>query len=169
LVSAAMLGPIYAIFVEKVGGDILDASFAFGIFSFVAFLTTFFSGKYADKHKNNEILLMVGYLILAVGFLSYIFVSSVISLFIVQIIIGFGKALYAPAFDGLYSKYLDKGEQNTEWGLWEGTDYITQSIGAVIGGMIANYFGFNALFIIMGCLCFIAAFVVYKETRLKII
>jgi hypothetical protein len=31
LVSAAMLGPIYAIFVEKVGGDILDASFAFGV------------------------------------------------------------------------------------------------------------------------------------------
>lgn len=35
LVAAAMLAPIYAIFVEKIGGDLLDASLAGAIYIFL--------------------------------------------------------------------------------------------------------------------------------------
>ncbi len=53
LMAAAMLGPIYALFVEGLGGDLMDASIAGGVFAFVAGLTTLISGKYSDKIKEN--------------------------------------------------------------------------------------------------------------------
>ena len=53
LMAGAMLGPIYAIFVEDVGGDLLDASLAGGIFALVAGITTLLSGKYSDKIRNS--------------------------------------------------------------------------------------------------------------------
>ena len=36
LLAGAMLGPIYALFVDKIGGDLMDASIAGGIFALVA-------------------------------------------------------------------------------------------------------------------------------------
>ena len=72
-----MLGPIYALFVEKVGGDLMDASIAGSIFALVAGITTLISGKYTDKTKENELVVVLGYTIMGIGFLLYFWVSSV--------------------------------------------------------------------------------------------
>ena len=58
LMAGAMLAPIYALFVEKVGGDLMDASIAGGIFALAAGLTTLISGKYSDKIKENELIIV---------------------------------------------------------------------------------------------------------------
>lgn len=42
LVSGYMFIPIYAIFVEKIGGNLMDAGFAAGIFALSAAIVTFF-------------------------------------------------------------------------------------------------------------------------------
>lgn len=153
LVAAAMLGPIYALFVEKVGGDLLDASITGGIFALAAGITTLLAGKYADKIKHDERIVSFGYFFMGVGFFMYLFVSSIWFLFIVQVVIGFGEAIYAPAFDLLYTKHVCKTKMGSEWGTWEAMNYITLAIGAVVGGVIVTTFGFNAIFVIMGLLC----------------
>lgn len=165
LISAAMLGPIYAIFVEKVGGDLMDASIAGGIFAFAAGITTLISGKYSDKIKENELIIVLGYIIMGVGFLLYIWVNSIISLFIVQAIIGFGEAIYSPAFDAVYSKHIDRHKSGTQWGAWEALHYFIAAIGAIIGGSIVTLFGFQILFIIMAILCFGSALYIYHLER----
>jgi len=161
LMSAAMLGPIYALFVEKVGGDLMDASIAGSIFALVAGLTTLISGKYSDKIKENKQVIVFGYAIMGVGFLLYLWVASVVSLFIVQAIIGFGEAIYAPAFDSLYSKHLDRHKSGRQWGAWESINYFTTAIGAIIGGGLVTLFGFQPLFVIMAMLCFGSAIYIY--------
>src|SRR3989344_2201890 len=149
LISGAMLGPIYAIYVDIVGGDLMDASIAGGIFALVAGLTVLVSGKFSDHVNEPKYIVSLGYTIIGFGFLLYILVNSVWFLFIVQAIIGFGEAIYTPAFDALYSKHLDKNEEATEWGGWEAMRYFTASGGAVIGGLVAMNFGFSPLFVIM--------------------
>ena len=57
LLATAMLGPIYALFVEKVGGSLLDASFAGGTFAVAAGITVLISGKITDKVKQKELRL----------------------------------------------------------------------------------------------------------------
>jgi len=160
-----MIGPIYALFVEKIGGDLLDASYAFGIFAMVAGLTTLISGKYSDKMKEPELIVVLGYIITALGFIGYIFVSSVWTLFIVQIVIGLGGAVYSPAFDSVYSKHLDGHKSGRAWGAWEALNYFSTALGAVAGGLIAAKLGFNFLFIIMATLCFSSAVYIYILPR----
>lgn len=165
LLSAAMLGPIYALFVEKVGGDLMDASIAGGIFALVAGLTTLISGKYSDKIKQNELIIVLGYTIMGIGFLLYFWVSSIIFLFLVQAIIGLGEAIYSPAFDAVYSKHLNQKKSGLQWGAWESMNYFTTAIGAIIGGAIVTYFGFQTIFIIMAALCFSSALYIFHLKR----
>jgi len=165
LTAAAMLGPIYALFVEKVGGDLMDASIAGGIFALVAGLTTLVSGKYSDRIKENELIIVLGYSIMGLGFLLYFWVNSIIFLFIVQAIIGLGGAIYSPAFDAVYSKHLNKHRLGTQWGAWESMNYFTAAVGAILGGGLVTLFGFKTLFIIMALLCFSSALYIYHLKR----
>ncbi len=154
LLAGAMLGPIYALFVKEIGGDLLDASIAGAVFAFAAGITVVVSGKFGDSVKENKFILLLGYFLMGLGFLLYMFVESLIVLLLVQVIIGLGEAVYAPIFDALYSKHLDRGKYATEWGVWESMDYFTSAFGAIAGGFFVTYFGFKAMFFLMALLCF---------------
>jgi predicted MFS family arabinose efflux permease len=157
LVAGAMFGPIYALFVERIGGDLLDASLTGGIFALVAGITTLFSGRYSDKLKEPKKIIAFGYSLMALGFFLYLFVNSIYFLFSLQVLIGFGEAIYSPAFDSVYSKHLTNKKEGKEWSAWESLNYFSAFGGAVIGGLIATYLGFNVLFIIMSLLSFVSA------------
>lgn len=165
LLASAMLGPIYALFVEDIGGSLLDASFAGGAFALAAGITTLLSGKFSDKVKENELIVVAGYCIIGVGFLLYLVVNSVWSLLVIQVLIGFGEAFYSPAFDAVYSKHLDGHKSGKQWGAWEATNYFTAAIGAVAGGYIVTILGFDMMFIAMATLCFGSALYIYKLPR----
>jgi len=165
LLAGAMLGPIYALFVEEIGGDLMDASIAGGIFALTAGITTFLSGKYSDKIKENELVIVFGYMVMGIGFLLYMIVNSILTLFLVEALLGFGEAIYAPVFDAVYSKHTDGRKSGKQWGAWESMDYFTAAVGTIIGGLVVTKFGFNAMFIIMAMLCFISALYIYKLPR----
>jgi MFS family permease len=165
LIASAMLGPIYALFVDKVGGDILDAGFAGAAFSLAAGFTVIISGKLTDKIKEKELILVVGYVIMGLGFLSYIVVSSMWMLLIAQIVIGFGEAIYVPAFDAVYSKHLEEDNIGSQWGAWESMNYFATAGGAVVGGFVATKFGFSPLFVIMAILSIASGFYIWRLPR----
>lgn len=156
LIAAAMLGPIYALFVEKVGGDLLDASLTGGVFALAAGVTTLVAGRYSDKLRMERIIILIGYFLMGVGFLLYIVVNSTFSLLLVQALLGFAGAFYSPSFDALYSRHICICKAGREWGMWEAMNYFTAAIGAVVGGFIVSWFGFNALFALMALLCFVS-------------
>lgn len=165
LLAGAMLGPIYAIYVERVGGDLLDASLAGGIFALVAGLTVLLAGNLSDRIKENEMVVAVGYLMIGLGFLLYLWVESVFMVFLIQIIIGLGEAIYSPAFDAVYSKHLDVGKSGLQWGWWEAMNYFTYAVGAVIGGLVVVNLGFDFVFVVMAVLCFGSALYIYLLPR----
>lgn len=149
LLAMGMIAPIYAIFVEQIGGDILDASGAWAAYALTSGILMFLIGKWGDYKKHYAKLLFFGYLLRAMAFLGYLFVENTMQLFAVQILLGLGLAMSLPTYDALYSTYLDRGKYATEWGLWEAMNMIVAALGALIGGAIANYFGFKILFVIM--------------------
>ncbi len=165
LMAGAMFGPIYALFVQNVGGSLLDASIAGGVFALFAGITTLISGRYSDKIKENELIIVFGYLIMGISFLLYILVNSVLSLLFVQALIGIGEAIYSPAFDAVYSKHLNNKKSGVQWGAWESMYYFTAAIGAFTGGMLVTIFGFNFMFIIMAFLCFFSALYILHLNR----
>jgi MFS family permease len=157
-----MLVPIYALFVEDIGGNLLAASYAFAVFAFMAGVTTLLSGRYTDRLENYRLIMALGYLLVGLGFLALTVVNSVLTLFIVQIIIGIGNAIYAPAFDAAYSEHLDSHRAGSEWGAWEAINYFTAAIGAVLGGVLVTTFGFEVMFVVMASLCFTSSLYIFR-------
>ncbi|MCC6711351.1 MAG: MFS transporter [Candidatus Pacebacteria bacterium] len=165
LVSGAMLGPIYALFVERIGGDLLDASFAFATFSLSAGLTAVLSGKFTDKVKEKELIIIFGYVLMALGFFSYIFVQNTWQLLLVQVVIGLGEAIYSPAFDAVYSQHINESKFGLQWSFWEAMNYFVMAVGALVGGYLTNFFGFNLMFFLMSVLCLMSAVYLYILPR----
>lgn len=157
--SGALLGPIYAIFVEKIGGDILDAANAWAIYAIAAGIMTIIFCKIEDNLKFNKNFIIVGgFAIGALATIGYLFVSRPSHLFIVQIMQGIDSAT-APQWDAAYSKVLEKNKESTEWSFVEGGSKIIIGIAAILGGLTANFLGFKILFILMSIIEVLATIV----------
>ena len=149
LFAFGLLAPIYAIFVEEIGGDILDAGLTYAIYLFVLGIMIFFISRWENHKKFKGKLLIFSYFLFTITSIGYLLVSNKIHLFIVQGILGLAEAFNSPVYDGLYSKFLDKGKFVSEWGLYASMRSIVTGIAAIGGGAIATYFGFKVLFLIM--------------------
>ena len=149
ILAGGLFGPIYAIFVEQIGGDILTAGTAYASFAIVAGVTIFLVSRWEDHIKYKEKFVVMGFALGCFGFLGYLLIQDPLDLFAVQIIFGISVAIGTPAYDGLYSKHLDKGKFVSEWGLWESMNYILIGISAAVGAFLAEFFGFRFLFFVM--------------------
>ena len=154
LLAGGVFGPIYAVFVENIGGDLLTAGTAYSAFALAAGVLIYFLSKWEDHVKHQEKLVIIGYALNSIGCLGYLLIQRPWHLFVVQVILGLGEAISAPAYDGLYSRHLDKGKFVSEWGLWESMQWIVLAIAAALGGFIADTYGFRHLFVLM----FLASF-----------
>ena len=164
VLSGAMLGPIYAIFVKEIGGDILAAGSAWAIFMIVSGIGILFMGRLQDKFKSNKNFIIWGYLFTSLAYLGYFFVSNIIQLFLVQVLLGIGEMIVVPARDSFYTKYLDKKKMASQWAAWESLWFIIAGIAALVGAFIADRFGFKVLFMVMFGLSIIGLII---ATRLK--
>lgn len=144
-----MIGPIYAIFVAEIGGDLLDASWAYFTYMFTSGFIMYILSFWENKIHHKERLVALGYSLTAIGSLGYVFVYDQFTLLIVQTVLGFAGAILNPAFDAIYAHYTEKEEEASDWGTWEAMGFITTALAALIGGYMADLFGFKVLFIIM--------------------
>jgi len=159
ILAGGMFGPLYAVFVEEIGGDLLTAGEAFAVFAFVMAGLMFIISRWGDHAKHKEFLIVLSYGLGCLGFLGYLLISRPMHLFIVQIIFGVSGAIGWPTYDGLFSKFLDKGKFISEWGLWGTMRNVMLGLGALAGGFIAKNFGFSFLFGVMLIVSLIGFFV----------
>ena len=154
--SAGLLGPIYAIFVQEIGGGILAASVAWTVFSLVTGVLILCFGRLEDHRLNKRLMVPVGYFILAFATLGYLFVATSTELFAIEALMGIGVAMLTPAWDAIYSTHLDKGRESSQWAYWDGGTRIIYAGGAMLGGLVATLYGFKTLFILMALFAFCA-------------
>jgi len=157
--SSALLGPIYALFVQSINENIIVASTSFAIYTFIYALLTTLMGKLEDTRVNKEKMVFLGYLILMIGNLLFLFVQKALDLYLVQALMGVGVAIISPAWEALYSLGLDKGKESSEWAYWNACVGIAASVAALLGGVIVSYYGFKILFVMMASFHFISTLV----------
>lgn len=160
-----MFGPLFAVFTQKVGGDILDITGASAVYIIVYGLLTIWVGKLADYKDNKRKLIIAGYFLNALFTFTYLLVRSPLDLFLVQIGLGIAAALATPTWDALYAEYEDKRHAGYVWGLASGESKVLTGVAIILGGLIVSYLSFNLLFAIMGVIQIISA--VYLLTILK--
>lgn len=147
--AAGMIGPIYAVFVQEIGGDILDASWAYFIFMVTSGVAIYVIGRFENCKKHKEIFIVWGYALTALGCLGYFFLYDALTLFLVQVVLGLADAFAIPATNSVYSHYVRRKEEASDWGLWEAMLYIIMGFSALVGGYLVSVFGFRMVFLIM--------------------
>lgn len=157
--SDGLIGPLFAVFAAKIGGDILDISWAWAVYLIVSGLAIIVVGKISDK-VSKEVMMILGYALNAFLTFAYIFVSTPHQLFALQAAFGISVALATPTWDALYDKYSGRGNRDGFiWGIAEGTPNIVLGLAAIVGGFIVANYSFNVLFIVMGLVQVLATLV----------
>ena len=143
--SEGILMPIYAVFVQKIGGSILDASGAVATFFIVMGLAEIAIFRKKFSHRYRLHLMVGGWVVWLLGIATYLIIRSVPILFLAQILTALGNAIADPAFDAELAERTDQGIQEYEWGAFEASKDIFQGIAALVGGLVVFAFGFHVL------------------------
>jgi len=164
--AESMWVPLYAMFVEKVHGNVLDAGIGYAIFEIITgiVVVTFGRSKFFNEHL--EALVAYGFAIAGCGDLLLIRARNIYELFIIQVIIGVSVGILNPAWDSLYSEDTEEGEHGKKWSLWSGGVTFFSGVAALIAGVIVHFSSFKAMFIIMAivdCYAVYCAYLVWRD------
>jgi MFS family permease len=144
-----LIGPFYAVFVEQIGGSILDMGFTVTVFGICTGLLMIAIGKISDR-LNKELVTIFGYGLFAFGSFLYLVISSPWQLFALQVVFAVGTACLSAPLTALFSRHIETGKEGAQWGLEGGGSYLAVGAASFIGTLIVNQFGFNILFLTMG-------------------
>lgn len=162
-----LFGPLFAVFAEKMGGDILDITWAWAAYLVATGVFYVLVGKLLTHSKYKKEVMIIGYALNALLTFGYVFVYNTTSLLVIQVGLGIAEALSTPIWDSLFASNLEDTENTFHWGLATGHTHFISGIAIAIGGLVANYLSFHALFIIMGCIQVLATIVQYRVIKLS--
>lgn len=163
--AAMLLGPLYAVYVQKIGGGVMAVSISSAAFYISSTVALILVSKYGDKYKEKEVLLVISWLIRGLCFLSLIFVNSVLGLVLVQVVFGLGEALGTPTFNALFAEHVDRKHEVMEYSDWSIISNIVTALSVIVGGLVVSSFGFSFLFVMIGIMCFASGIWVYLSPR----
>jgi len=161
-----LFGPLFAVYAEKVGGDLLDITWAWAIYSIALGLMYFGFGKILNRSRYKVRVMILGYALNTIFTFSYILVHHTWQLFIIQIGFALAESMSTPTWDALFAQNLEDPGDSFLWGIAGGQSHLLTGIAIAIGGLITYYISFNALFIIMGCIQLLATIM---QTRILFI
>ena len=163
--AGAMLVPLYALFAESVGADMLTISVLAATMLISKVLATISIRWLGDSVAETEYLLILGFLLRALGWLVLLFFPIVFGLFVAQIIIGFGDGVGSPTFRAIFATHLDSGTEVRRYSEWELILATAGAVGAIVGGYIVTMFGFSTLLVFMSALALVSIVTVLLQSR----
>src|SRR3989304_3220994 len=81
--------------------------------------------------------------------------------YLIQFIKAVGFSLYIPGWLAIYSRHLDKGHTAFEWAVNSSAGAFGIGLAGIFGGSIANWFGFEFVFISTSLLAFLSAIILF--------
>jgi predicted MFS family arabinose efflux permease len=175
-----LLSPIFALFVlEKITiSDPMRAAEVAGAAALFYWIPKSFMeipiGRFLDKTKGekDDYWFMVAGLFI-VGFvpLGYLFSTEPYHIYIFQILHAIGMAMTLPSWLAIFTRHIDKEKEAFEWSMETTSIGAGAGIAGGLGGLMAAQFGFDAIFIFVSALTFLATLlllIVKKDISSKI-
>lgn len=154
--AGSLLGPLYAVYVLKLGDGVISVSSSWSIFVASITLFTFIVSKFKDGERREHDMLLAGFLIRAFVWFAYAYINTIPQLLVLQLINGLGAALGTPSFDALFAEHLDKNHHLNEYANYQVLTNLLMAVGTFLGGILVAKFGFIPLFYIMGSFALIS-------------
>ena len=165
--SYQLFAPFFAIFVtDKInGGSIEVVGISAAIYLVVKSVFEVPVGMYIDRSKSEIDDLLVSILgtsLTAVAYFSYMFIDSVAQLYILQCVLGLAAAIAYPGWYSIFTHHIDKRKEAFEWSLYDVILGIGMAASAAAGGFLAEQYGFDLLFLIIGLFTVLGAVLLFR-------
>ena len=128
--------------------------------------------RFIDKRKgeiDDFITMAIGSVLISINPFFYVFASKPVHIILLQLAYGIGAALAMPGWLAIFTRHIDKHVEAQEWGLYNTMVGLGGALTGALGGFLAERFGFQPLFIIVGVICTFGStflFLVYQDIRL---
>jgi|GEM_PF-537582 len=157
--ALGLLSPVMAVYITEhvKGGDLQTVGFATSAFYLTKSLFQLFVARYIDRRKDPQkmAVMFVGTSIMAAVPFLYFFASAVWHIYLFEVLAGVGAALFVPAWYALFTKNVDSNNISFEWSLDSVMIGISEVIAGALSGVMAQHYGFRALFVTAGTVGFI--------------
>lgn len=172
-----MNNAIVAIYLsDKIDIDPIRAiGFGYAIFLVSRSLFQIPIAKFLDRHKSSKdglYAIVIGGLLMALAFISYLFIAHEYHLYLIQVGFGLGAALYLPAWRKTFTKNVDAGGEGSDWAIADTITTLSAAILTAFAAYIVNetdnfsyLFFIAAFFATIGSL---AIFTLIKSRKLKV-
>lgn len=149
VIASSLLGPLYAVYIEGIGGSIAVVSGTWSIMLLTTTLANFALIRYGDKVREHEYFLTAGFFLRAITWLGFIYAGSITSIIVLQIILGLGEAVGSTGFDAIMAEHLDKSNHIRDYAVWKTISSLLAAFATLIGGLVVTYYGFSPMFVFM--------------------
>lgn len=144
----SLFGPLYAVYVQGIGGDLLDVGNTMALYSVATGILIIMVGKLSDRWSKASIT-TIGFGLSALGTLGYLVIQTPLHLYLLQLIFAVSTALLSAPLSALFAEHINKQKAGLLWALEGGGGKILFGIGMLIGTSLTYHFGFTAVFIII--------------------
>lgn len=153
LAGWGLIEPVFSVFIiEKIAGaTLVTVGVAAAIYWLLKSVIQIPIAKHLDRtpgEKDDFYCLILGLIIASFSAFLFALVTQVWQLYIVQILHSIGFAFYAATWPAIFSRHLDKEKVSFDWALDSTAVSVSSGISGFLGGVIANWFGFQAVFIL---------------------
>ena len=123
-----------------------------------------FTGKMAD-HFCKKDLLFLGMLLQGIALVTLLFAYSTLHFVVISIVLGWGTAMVYPTFLATVAENTHPAERAKTFGVFRFWRDLGYAIGAVLTGIIADFFGMNASVLAIGLLTIFSAMIIYYRMK----
>lgn len=165
-----LLAPVFAIFLlEKIAvGDVAHGARLVGFATFFYWITKSILqipiGQYLDKN-HGEIddfwFFVTGTFIVALVPIGFLFAVLPWHIYALQVVHAIGMSMIIPSSYAIFIRHTDKGKEAYESGLDSTFFGIGAGITGAIGGIMASYIGFGAIFLLTSAFSFISIALIF--------
>ncbi|OGZ09718.1 MAG: hypothetical protein A3D65_05320 [Candidatus Lloydbacteria bacterium RIFCSPHIGHO2_02_FULL_50_13] len=156
--SEGLFAPLLAIYVtnELAGATLASVGFAVAIYAVVKSVFQLVIAKKLDKwigERDDFYALVAGSLIGVAYAFGLAVITNVNQFYWLASLSGVGGACLMAAYYSIFARHADHGKEGFEWSLFSvGGLTISAAIGAAIGGVAIEHFGFSPTFVATGLL-----------------
>jgi MFS family permease len=151
---------IFPILLASKGFSIAEIGIVTAIYPAVWGIGQLFTGRMADYFCKKD-LLFLGMLLQGITLLILIFANSMTSFIILSSFLGIGTAMVYPTFLATVAENTyptDRANSLGVFRLWRDLGY---AIGAILTGILADFFGINTSIVFIGLLTIISAAIIF--------
>ncbi|PIT92463.1 MAG: hypothetical protein COU08_02280 [Candidatus Harrisonbacteria bacterium CG10_big_fil_rev_8_21_14_0_10_42_17] len=153
LAGWGLIVPIFSIFlIERiVGATLTTIGIATSVYWLSKSILQLPIANFIDKTKNERVSFYFSFLGLLLGSLVaflFIFITQTWQLYVLEFLHALAFGMYVPSWRGIFSKHLDKDHIALDWSLDSTAIGFAAGVSGFIGGVLADSFGFEMVFIL---------------------